>query len=94
MSKFQSKIIKEYEDKGYLVLKTIRLNVNGYPDLLAMKSNEPTIFIEVKEKKDDLKPLQGLRIDELNKKGFNAFCLQDGKGIIYPDNKEKETLDF
>ena len=94
MSKFQSKIIKEYEDKGYLVLKTIRLNVNGYPDLLCLKSNEPTIFIEVKEKKDDLKPLQGLRIDELNQKGFNAFCLQDGKGIIYPDNKEKETLDF
>ncbi len=31
MSKYQSKIIKEYEDKGYLVLKTIRLNVNGYP---------------------------------------------------------------
>ena len=37
------------------------------PDLLCLKSNEPTIFIEVKEKKDDLKPLQGLRIDELNK---------------------------
>ena len=59
-----------------------------------MKPNEPTIFIEVKEAKDTLKPLQKLRIDELNKLGFNAFCLQDGKGIIYPDNKEKETLDF
>ena len=94
MSKYQSKIIKEYEDKGYLVLKTIRLNVNGYPDLLAMKSNEPTIFIEVKEAKDTLKPLQKLRIDDLNKLGFNAFCLQDGKGIVYPDDKEKETLDF
>ena len=94
MSKYQAKVIKEYEDKGYLVLKTIRLNVNGYPDLLCLKSNEPTIFIEVKEKKDDLKPLQGLRIDELNKLGFNAFCLQDGKGVIYPDDKEKETLDF
>lgn len=94
MSKFQSKIIKEYEEKGYLVLKTIRLNVNGYPDLLAMKSNEPTIFIEVKEVKDTLKPMQKLRIDQLNQKGFNAFCLRDGKGVIYPDNKEKETLDF
>jgi hypothetical protein len=94
MSKFQSKIIKEYEDKGYLVLKTIRLNVNGYPDLLCLKSNEPTIFIEIKEKKDDLKPLQELRIDELNKLGFKAFCLQDSKGIIYPDGKEKETLNF
>ena len=59
-----------------------------------MKSNEPTIFIEVKEVKDTLKPLQKLRIDDLNKLGFNAFCLQDGKGIVYPDDKEKETLDF
>ena len=59
-----------------------------------MKSNEPTIFIEVKEAKDTLKPLQKLRIDDLNKLGFNAFCLRDGKGIVYPDDKEKETLDF
>ncbi len=94
MSNFQSKIIKEYEDKGYLVLKTIRLNVNGYPDLLCLKSNEPTIFIEVKEKKDNLKPLQKLRIDELNQKGFVAFCLQDGKGIIYQNGKINEVLDF
>ena len=64
------------------------------PDLLAMKSNEPTIFIEVKEVKDALKPLQKLRIDQLNQKGFKAICLQDGKGVIYPDNNEKETLDF
>ena len=59
-----------------------------------MKSNEPTIFIEVKEAKDTLKPLQKLRINQLNQKGFKAICLQDGKGIIYPDDKEKETLDF
>ena len=31
MSKFQTKIIKNYEAMGYLVLKTIRLNKNGYP---------------------------------------------------------------
>jgi len=94
MSKFQSKIIKEYEDKGYLVLKTIRLNVNGYPDLLCLKSSEPTIFIEVKEVKDTLKPLQKLRIDQLNQKGFKAICLQDGKGIVYPNGKINEVLNF
>ena len=64
------------------------------PDLLAMKSNEPTIFIEVKEAKDTLKPIQKLRIDELNKIGNIAYCLQDGKGVIYPNEKEIETLDF
>lgn len=94
MSKFQSKIIKEYENQGYLVLKTIRLNVNGYPDLLAMKPNEPAIFIEIKEAKDTLKPLQKLRIDQLIQKGFVAFCLQDGKGKIYPNGKINELLNF
>ncbi len=77
-----------------MVFKTIRLNVNGYPDLICTKPTEPTIFIEVKEAKDVLKPLQKIRIDDLNKKGFVAFCLQDGKGVVYPDNKEKETLNF
>jgi hypothetical protein len=84
------------EAKGYLVLKTIRLNKQGYPDLIALKPSEPTIFIEVKEAKDTLKPLQKLRIDQLNKTGFNAYCLQDGKGKIYPKEyqEEKEQLIF
>ena len=64
------------------------------PDLLCLKSNEPTIFIEVKEVKDTLKPLQKLRIDQLNQKGFKAICLQDGKGIVYPNGKINEVLNF
>lgn len=94
MSKFQSKVIKEYESKGYLVLKIIRLNYNGYPDLLCIKENETNLWIECKEAKDTLKPIQKLRIDQLNKIGNKAICLQDGKGIIYPNQKESETLNF
>lgn len=96
MSKFQTKVIKEMEDKGYLVLKTIRLNKQGYPDIIAMKPSEPTIFIEIKEAKDTLKPLQKLRINQLNEQGFRAYCLQDGKGKIYPleYQQEKEQLFF
>ena len=80
---FQSKTIKEFEDKGYLVLKTIRLNKNGFPDILAMKLGEHDIWIECKEKNDTLKPLQKFRIDELRAVGKIAYCLKDGKGIIY-----------
>lgn len=94
MSKFQSKVIKEFEKDGYLVLKIIRLNSNGYPDLLCLKENEPNLWIECKEEKDTLKPIQKLRIDELNAIGNKAYCLQFGKGIIYPIETEKETLDF
>jgi hypothetical protein len=81
-SKFQSKIIKEYKDKGYLVLNLIRLSESGYPDLQCLKNGKST-FIEVKEVNDTLKPLQKYRIDELRKQGFEAFCIQDKKGIIY-----------
>lgn len=84
-SSFQNKVIKEWQDKGYLVLKNIRLNKTGYPDLQCIKLNYTDVWIECKEKKDDLKTLQKKRIDELNNLGKIAFCIQDGKGIIYPE---------
>jgi len=80
----QSKIIKALELKGYLVLKTIRLNKAGYPDIFAFGLNN-NLFIEVKEGNDTLKPLQRKRIDELNKLGKIAFCYHTDK-IIYPKN--------
>lgn len=79
---YQKEIIKTYEKEGYLVLKTIRLNHSGYPDVIAFKDGK-VIFIEVKEETDTLKPLQKKRIDDLKKQGFNAFCVQKNKGIIY-----------
>tara|TARA_R110000868_G_scaffold401234_1_gene676610 strand:- start:549 stop:794 length:246 start_codon:yes stop_codon:yes gene_type:complete len=79
---FQTDVIKEYEAKGYLVLKNIRLNKNGFPDLQCLKDGQ-TIWIECKEANDTLKPLQKFRIDELRKKGFDAFCLQKNKMKIY-----------
>jgi len=82
-SKFQTKTIKQYEAKGYLVVNLIKTNKNGITDLMCLK-NGKTIFIECKEKTDTLKPLQRYRIDELIKQGFEAFALQDIKGIIYP----------
>ena len=82
------------EAKGYEVFKIIRMNKTGYPDLLCIKKNEPNIWIECKEKKDTLKPLQKLRIDQLNEIGNIAYCLQDGKGIIYPIDQRKEVLNF
>ena len=83
MSKFQSKIIKEYEQKGYTVLNIIKLSASGYTDLLALKDGV-AIFIECKEANDRLSELQKLRINQLIRNGFDAFCLQDGKGKIYP----------
>ena len=79
---FQTKLIKQFEKEGYLVLKIIRLNKNGFPDLILLK-NGITKFVEVKEGKDTLKPLQRLMILELRGKGFEAYCVHDEKGIIF-----------
>jgi Holliday junction resolvase len=79
---YQEEIIKAYEKDGYLVLKTIRLNKSGFPDIIALKDGN-AVFIEVKEENDTLKPLQKKRIDALKKQGFNAFCVQKNKGVIY-----------
>lgn len=79
---YQSKIIKKYEAEGWTVVKVVKLSKDGYPDLLMFRSGK-TMWIEVKEKNDTLKNIQKYRIDELNKNNIPAFCMQDGKGIIY-----------
>lgn len=70
---YQRKIIKKYESDGYYVLKLIKTNKNGIPDLLALKDNEPPIFIECKTLKGVLSEIQKYRIEELKKKGFKCY---------------------
>ena len=82
-SNFQSKRIKQLKDDGWLVLKTIKLNENGFPDIFAFR-NGVAIMEEVKEGSDTLKPLQKHRIDQLIKQGFDAKCIHETKGQIYP----------
>jgi Holliday junction resolvase len=88
---FQSKLISDFKKQGYIVLKHIRCNENGFPDLQIMKDGV-SIFIECKEGKDTIKPLQRYQIDMLISKGFKAFCLHETKGIIYPIDSEIEKF--
>ena len=73
---YQTKLIKKYEDLGYYVIKLMRTNKVGIPDLLCLKHNETPIFIEVKSINGKLSPIQKFRILELNKLGFNAIELK------------------
>jgi len=70
-SKYQSKVIKKLEDESFYVLKLIRTNKSGIPDIVALKPNEVR-FIEVKGTKTPVSKLQEYRIKELTKFGFNA----------------------
>ena len=68
---YQNKLIKELEAEGYYVLKLIKTNKNGIPDLVALKPNDVK-FIEVKGRLTKVSELQKYRIKELKKLGFNA----------------------
>ncbi len=70
-AKYQSKLIKELEKDGWYVLKLIKTNKSGIPDIVAIKPNEVQ-FIEVKGKKGVLSKLQEYRIKELNDLGIKA----------------------
>ncbi len=67
----QSKRIKQLEADGYYVLKLVKTNKNGIPDLLALKESE-VLFIEVKRPEGRLSKLQEYRLKELEKYGFDT----------------------
>lgn len=68
----QSKRIKELEAEGYYVIKLIKTNKNGIPDLLAIPPNANVLFSEVKTPKGVVSELQKYRHKELIDKGFNV----------------------
>ena len=61
----QVKRIKELEEQGYYVIKLIKTNKNGIPDLIAIPPNSDVIFSEVKRPGGKLSKLQEYRLKEL-----------------------------
>lgn len=68
----QSKRIKELEAQGYYVIKLVRTNKNGIPDLLAIPRDSNVLFCEVKRPDGKLSKLQEFRIKELNGHGIRT----------------------
>lgn len=71
-SQIQSKKIKELEAKGYYVIKLIKTNKNGIPDLLAIPKDADVLFIEVKGPNGKVSPLQKFRLEELENHGIKT----------------------
>jgi Holliday junction resolvase len=71
-SQVQSKKIKELEAQGYYVIKLIKTNKNGIPDLIAIPKNSDVLFIEVKAANGKVSKLQEYRINELTDRGIKA----------------------
>ena len=68
----QSKRIKELEAEGYYVLKLVKTNKNGIPDILAIPPDSNVIFSEVKTPTGKVSKLQEYRLKELDGYGFRT----------------------
>lgn len=68
----QSKRIKQLESEGYYVLKLIKTNKNGIPDLVAIPPDCGVLFSEVKKPTGKLSRLQEYRLKELNQHGIRT----------------------
>lgn len=68
----QTKRIKQLESEGYYVIKLIKTNKNGIPDIIAIPPNSDVLFSEVKTKTGKLSKLQEYRLKELEGHGFNT----------------------
>jgi len=68
----QKKRIDQLEKQGYYVIKLIKTNRNGIPDVLAIPPDAAVIFSEIKTQKGRLSPIQQYRLKELEGYGFTT----------------------
>ena len=68
----QAKRIKQLEAEGYYVLKLVKTNKNGIPDILAIPPDSKVLFSEVKTPKGKVSKLQEYRVKELEGYGFST----------------------
>tara|TARA_R110000751_G_scaffold115549_1_gene214940 strand:- start:500 stop:739 length:240 start_codon:yes stop_codon:yes gene_type:complete len=68
----QRKRIKELEGEGYYVIKLIKTNKNGIPDLVAIPPNCSVLFSEIKKTGGKLSKIQEYRIKELKTHGVKT----------------------
>lgn len=67
----QAKRIKQLEAEGYYVLKLVKTNKNGIPDIIAIKEGD-ILFSEIKTPTGKLSEIQKYRIKELESYGFKT----------------------
>lgn len=68
----QAKRIKQLEAEGYYVIKLIKTNKNGIPDIIAIHPDKGVLFSEIKTPKGRVSEIQKYRLNELEKHGFRT----------------------
>jgi hypothetical protein len=67
----QTQIKKKLELDGWMIIKLIKTSMNGIPDLMCLKDGDVK-FIEVKQPKGVISPIQQYVIDTLRTNGFDV----------------------
>ena len=75
----QKKRIQQLEEQGYYVIKLVKTNKNGIPDLIAIPPNTDVLFSEVKTPKGKVSKLQEYRIKELERHGCRTEIYRGGQ---------------
>mgnify|MGYP003147478854 CR=1 FL=1 len=70
--RIQAKRIKKFEEEGYYVIKLIKTNKNGIPDLIAIPKDSSVVFSEIKKPNGRVSALQQYRLKELNDHGIET----------------------
>ena len=68
----QAKRIKQLESAGYYVIKLIKTNKNGIPDVVAIPPGVDLVFSEIKKPNGKISKLQEYRLKELQEYGFTV----------------------
>jgi Holliday junction resolvase len=67
----QTQIKKKLQEDGWIVVKLIKTSLTGIPDILALKDGK-AMFVEVKQIKGVLSPIQSHVIETLRTNGFEV----------------------
>jgi len=74
-SVIQSKIITYAKKNGFTVLKVVKCNITGYPDITLFR-NGKTIFVEVKTETGKQSEIQKYVQKQLESQGFEYYLVR------------------
>jgi len=74
----QAKRIKELEAEGYYVIKLIKTNKNGIPDIVAIPPNCDVLFSEIKKPNGKVSAIQEYRLKQLKQHGVKTEIYRGG----------------
>ncbi len=77
----EGKLVLAVKKRGGLALKFTSPGVDGVPDRLVLFPGGVVCFVEVKAPGKRMRPLQIKRKRQLEKLGFQVYCLADLKEI-------------